>query len=37
MLIDAGSRIYEVSLLMTERAGPDGNALQEAFVRNLAW
>jgi len=39
ILIDTGSTVYDVSLLMTESAGSktDGTALQEAFVRTLVW
>ena len=39
VLIDTGTIVYEVSLLMTEKAGSTADvvALQEAFVRNLAW
>ena len=39
VLIDTGTIVYEVRMLMTDKAGPteEGIVLQEAFVRNLVW
>ena len=39
VLIDTGTNAYEVSMVMTEKAGSTADlvALQEAFVRSLAW
>lgn len=41
VLVDTGSRVYDVTLLMTSGVGekyiPEGVALQDAFVRNVLW
>jgi hypothetical protein len=39
VLIDTGTVVYEMSMLMTEKASSTADVvlLQEAFVRNLSW